>query len=78
MAHPAYRQNRKPLLPCEMDPDRWFGDPKQDRVLVESAIAACRVCPWLAQCLTYAEKVPNKYGVWAGRHYDGGMVSWRG
>ena len=71
MSHLAYRTRAFPVLPCEMDPDRWFASPEKDPVLVESALDACTKCPWLAKCRDYAARVPGKHGVWAGRYYDG-------
>lgn len=60
-----------PVLPCEMDPERWFAERSTSvgMRLVESAVAACRCCPALDACGEYAGKVRPKFGVWAGRYY---------
>lgn len=64
-------QAEYPVLPCQMDRDRWFADTltRDGQVSVRSAIAACKTCPALAACMEYAEKVKPRFGVWAGRYY---------
>ncbi len=64
-------QDQHQVLPCEMDPERWFAETgtKEGLQRVRSAIAACKTCPALEACMEYSAKVKPQYGVWAARNY---------
>ena len=61
----------EPMLPCEMDPERWFADftTEESKQRVLSAMKACKACPALEPCKVETAKVKPKFGVWAGRFY---------
>ena len=68
-----------PGLPCRTDPDRWYSDRAHDR---EDAVHACRACPLLLPCATYALEQQEAFGVWgattaADRRAFGTGQAWR-
>ena len=53
--------------PCMVtDPELWFASQEDDYVLPRVAKKFCGECPVRQQCLEYALKVNEQYGVWGG------------
>ncbi|MBN9610998.1 MAG: hypothetical protein BGO26_16680 [Actinobacteria bacterium 69-20] len=50
-------------VPCLADPAAWTSDAAEVRAY---AARACRRCPVLAECATFAEANREPFGVWAG------------
>lgn len=49
--------------PCRRDPDLWFSETREAQ---ELAADACRTCPLLDRCLSYAVAARERHGVWGG------------
>ncbi len=46
------------------DDDPFFGEGEDDE---RAAIAICRLCPVQSECLSYAIRTGQEYGVWGGK-----------
>lgn len=51
------------------DPDLWFPEPSTDRPLVNPK-TICRECPVREQCLDYAMRRKEQFGIWGGLSAD--------
>lgn len=52
--------------PCEGDvlpPDAWWSADVDE---LDLAVAACRLCPVVPECLAYAIAADERYGLWGG------------
>jgi WhiB family redox-sensing transcriptional regulator len=59
-------EQSKEIPPCQVtDPEMWFAD-KGDPTTSAKAKKLCKTCPVINECLTYALKAPEMYGVWGG------------
>lgn len=56
-------RGRRPV--CESQPDQWSGD--ASIASREAAATACRYCPAVAECLSFAQVNREPQGVWGGR-----------
>lgn len=57
------------VLPvCSADPDRWFAESLDDR---RAAAGECDGCPVLVECEATALALRPRFGVWAGRDWQG-------
>lgn len=50
--------------PCEVEPELWFSRVQSPRVA--EAVEACRWCPVLEACRSYALEADERHGVWGG------------
>lgn len=67
-ALPAWRALTRAMLdagpvPCASDPEAWTGDDPEEHAY---AARACRRCPVLDQCRTFATANGETSGVWGG------------
>ena len=49
-----------------VDPDLFFPQGKGDNATIRAAKAICAVCPVADECLDYALRTGQKFGVWGG------------
>jgi WhiB family redox-sensing transcriptional regulator len=58
----------------EVDPELFFLDHNlrkgQKKKKEDTAIAICKACPVMQQCLEHSLRVPEFYGVWGGMGAD--------
>ncbi|MGH3893461.1 MAG: WhiB family transcriptional regulator [Rhodococcus qingshengii] len=60
-------------VPCRSsDPDLWFSSVRSE---LSTAIALCRKCSHLHQCLTGALDRQEAAGIWGGRHIVEGKIA---
>jgi len=53
--------------PCMVtDPELWFASNEDEHTMPRVAKKFCEECPVRQQCLEYALKVNEQYGVWGG------------
>jgi hypothetical protein len=55
-------------IPCAQAPDLYYPDSEHGLAAhhVQLAKRACKTCPLLNMCATYAIKYKEEYGVWGG------------
>lgn len=64
----ALSENWRAYALCaEVDPDLWFPE-KGNTSAVRAAKRICARCPVRVQCLDYAVKNHEEYGVWGGHN----------
>ncbi|MDX3214554.1 WhiB family transcriptional regulator [Streptomyces sp. ME02-6991-2B] len=55
------------LAACrDHDPELWFPDPT-DYDTRRAAVTICRTCPVIAECLTFADTIRARDGIFGGR-----------